>query len=122
MSARVRGIRGATTLDVDAIEQMHERVPELILAMMTANDLDFDDIVSVVFNATSDITSGFPAAAARLLDLADTPLLDVQEMSVPGSLPRAVRVLMHVYTERSKVDVEHVYLRGADILRPDLTS
>ena len=88
MSARVRGIRGATTLDVDAIEQMHERVPELILAMMMANDLDFDDIVSVVFNATSDITSGFPAAAARNFPPAPPSVLPWRRRPGPTRLSR----------------------------------
>ncbi len=117
---RVRAIRGATTLDEDTIEQLNERVPTLVSKMMTANRLVPGDLISILFTATSDIGSGFPATAARTLGLDDTPVMCAREMEIEGSLGLCVRVMMHVHSPRSKEDVVHVYLHGARDLRPDL--
>jgi chorismate mutase len=116
----VRGVRGATTLDRDDAAQLRDRVPQLIQAMLDANGLSTSDVISIWLTGTPDITCGFPAAAARALDLADTPLLGAQELDVPGAVPLCVRVLMHVHTDAPKRDVRHVYLWGAEALRPDL--
>jgi chorismate mutase len=88
--------------------------------MAAANGLAAEDIASVLFTATHDLTAAFPAQAARELGWQHVPLLDAQEIPVPGSLPRCVRVLLHWNTERSQSEVRHVYLRGAALLRPDL--
>lgn len=118
----VRAIRGATQLDVDEAEHMHERVVELLARVMESNGLTTDDVISVLFTATEDLTSAFPAVAARSLGFTDVPLICARELSIEGSLPRAVRLMMHVESDLAKADVTHVYLHGAVALRPDLTS
>lgn len=118
----VRAIRGATQLDVDDAEHMHERVVELLARVMEANGLTTDDVISVLFTATEDLTSAFPAVAARALGFTDVPLICARELSIQGSLPRAVRLMMHVESELPKAEITHVYLHGAVALRPDLTS
>jgi chorismate mutase len=116
----LRGIRGATCLDVDDAEHMRDRVVELVAAMLERNGLTVDDLVSVVFTATPDLRSEFPAAAARELGLGDVPLLCAQEIDVVGALPRVVRVLAHAETALDRDQVTHVYLNGAEVLRKDL--
>lgn len=118
----VRAIRGATQLEVDDAQHMHERVVELLGAVMEANRLTTDDVISVLFTATEDLVSAFPAVAARALGFTDVPLICARELSIEGSLPRAVRLLAHVETDLAKSEVKHVYLHGAVALRPDLTS
>ncbi len=118
----VRAIRGATQLDVDDAEHMHERVVELLSQVMESNGLTTDDVISVLFTATEDLTSAFPAVAARALGFTDVPLICARELSIEGSLPRAVRLMMHVESDLQKADVTHVYLHGAVVLRPDLSS
>ena len=120
MPARVRAIRGATTLDDDDRDQLDERIPERVETMLERNGVDEADIVSIVFTSTADITCGFPATSARRLGLADTPVMGALEVDVAGALPLAVRILMHVYSERAKAEIQHVYLHGATVLRPDL--
>ena len=120
MDAVVRGIRGATTLDADTPEQVRDRVQALLVQMFERNGVDPDDLVSIIFTVTEDISAAFPASAARGLGLEDVPLLGAREMSVPGDPPRCVRVLAHVMSERSRAEIEHVYLEGAASLRPDL--
>lgn len=116
----VRAIRGATTLDADDREHLHGRTQELVEALMSANALDTEDIISVIFTCTPDIVSDFPAAAARELGFGAVPLMCAQEMAVPGALPRVVRVLAHVETSRAREAVTHVYLHEAVALRRDL--
>ena len=99
---------------------MLERVSEMVLDAMAANDLEVDDFISVIFTATSDLHSEFPALAARQLGIGDVPLLCAQEIDVAGSMPRVIRVMVHAETERTKAQVRHVYLRGAVALRRDL--
>jgi chorismate mutase len=93
---------------------------ELVAAMLERNGLTVDDLVSVVFTATPDLRSEFPAAAARELGLGDVPLLCAQEIDVVGALPRVVRVLAHAETALARDQVTHVYLNGAEVLRKDL--
>jgi chorismate mutase len=120
MAAVVRGIRGATTLAEDSVEQVYERVPVLVREMLDRNGIAPDDLISMIFTSTDDITAAFPATAARSLGLADVPLLGAREMSVPDDPPFCVRVLAHAYSERSRAAISHVYLEGAVGLRPDL--
>lgn len=117
----VRAVRGATQLEVDEREHLLERVTELITKVLNANELKPDDLISVLFTATGDLNSEFPAVAGRQLGLSDVPLICAKEMDVPGSLPRVVRVMMHTETDRSRDKIQHVYLHGATALRPDLT-
>jgi len=116
----VRGLRGATTVDVDRADQVTERSQELILRIMERNELAEDDIVSVLFTATADVTSIFPATAIREIGFGAVPLLCAAEIAVPGAMPRCIRVLLHVHTTRTKDEMHHVYLHGAQGLRDDL--
>ena len=120
MTAAVRALRGATTVDADTPEQVHERVGALVNEMLDRNEVDKDALISIVFTATDDITSLFPAAAARAIGLGDVPLLCARELAVDGGTPRCIRVLMHLTTERSRAELRHVYLAGAEGLRDDL--
>jgi chorismate mutase len=116
----VRGLRGATTVDADTVPQVTERSQELMRELMTRNDLAEDDIISVLFTATADVTSIFPATAIREIGFGSVPLLCAAEIAVPGSMPKCIRVLMHVSTPRSRDAMHHVYLHGAQGLRDDL--
>jgi chorismate mutase len=116
----VRALRGATTVDVDRADQVTERSQELILRIMERNELTEDDIVSVLFTATADVTSIFPATAIREIGFGAVPLLCAAEIAVPGAMPRCIRVLLHVHTTRTKDEMHHVYLHGAQGLRDDL--
>lgn len=119
-TATVRAVRGATTVDEDTREQIIERVVELLEAMMEANRVHHDDLISVWFTATPDIHSMFPAEAARKIGWGDVPLLCAQELDIAGATPRVVRVLAHLTSERSRSELHHIYLHGARSLRDDL--
>jgi chorismate mutase len=119
-SAQLRGLRGATTCEIDTPEQISSATQELLRVMMDRNDLSHDDVVSVIFTTTTDLTSAFPATGARSVGFGDIPLLCASEINVPGSMPHCVRILMHVYTTRSRTELRHVYLRDAQGLRDDL--
>jgi chorismate mutase len=115
-----RGIRGATTIQTDSADAILAATRELLTRIVEANDVAIPDIASSFFTATHDLTAAFPARAARELGWQHAALLDAQEMPVPGSLPRCVRVLIHWNTEKPQAEMRHVYLRGAASLRPDL--
>ena len=116
----VRAVRGATQVDADDRQQVLDAVTELLQAVLDKNDLDHDDLISVLFTATPDLTSEFPAYAARQMGIVDVPLLCATEIDVPGAMPRVLRLLAHVDTALARADVRHVYLRGAAALRTDL--
>jgi len=116
----VRAIRGAIQVDADTREDVLEGSAELVTAVLERNNLSADDIISILFTATPDLTAEFPAYAARLLGLTDVPLMCASEIAVPGAMPRVLRLLAHVDTELTRADVRHVYLRGAAALRSDL--
>ena len=116
----VRGIRGATTVPENTREAILEAAAELLDAMVRANDVNREHVASAFFTTTTDLNAEFPAVAARNAGWTDVPLMCGHEMSVPGGLPRCLRLLLHVNTERSLQEVRHVYLRGAVALRPDL--
>jgi chorismate mutase len=88
--------------------------------MLARNEIAHDDLISIVFTATDDVTAGFPATAARAIGLGDVPLLCARELDVKGSTPRCIRVLMHLTTTRTRQQLRHVYLEGARGLRDDL--
>ncbi len=115
-----RGVRGATTVAVDEAELILEATRELLAELLRVNSLQVEAIASAVFTVTPDLVSAFPAQAARALGWHQVALLDAQEIPVPGSLPRCVRVLVHCNTEKTQAELRHVYLRGAAQLRPDL--
>lgn len=120
MPPAVRALRGATTVDEDTVEQVSARVQALVTAMLERNGVDKDDLISIVFTATDDVVSMFPATAARAVGLGDVPLLCARELAVEGGTPRCIRVLMHLTTERRRDELHHVYLEGARGLRDDL--
>ncbi len=117
---RVRAIRGATTLDVDDREHLLARTGELIDELFARNDLDTDDLISLVFTATDDISSAFPAEAARAGGITHVPLLCARELDIDGGIPRCVRILAHVYTPLAPTELRHPYLHDATQLRTDL--
>jgi chorismate mutase len=117
---RVRALRGATTAARDDAAELCAATRELLAALVERNDLAIEDIVSALFTVTPDLTSEFPARAARELGWTDIPLLCAATVEVPGALPRCIRVLLHVETTRPRGALVHVYLRGAESLRPDL--
>lgn len=120
MPATLRAIRGATTVDEDTPEAITDRVVALLTRIMARNGLVEDDIVSILFTATEDIVSIFPATAARSVGLGAVPLICARELAIVGSVPLCVRVMLHVTTERPRDEIHHVYLEGAQGLRDDL--
>jgi chorismate mutase len=120
MPPTVRAVRGATTVDADTSDAITERVVDLLSQILERNALAEEDIISILFTATEDIVSTFPATAARSMGLGAVPLICARELSVVGSVPRCVRVMLHVTTERPRDQIHHVYLEGAQGLRDDL--
>jgi chorismate mutase len=120
MPLSVRAVRGATTVDDDTPRAITERVVSLLTQILDRNDLGEEDIISILFTATEDIVSTFPATAARSMGLGAVPLICARELSVVGSVPRCIRVMLHVTTERPRDGIHHVYLEGAQGLRDDL--
>ena len=116
----VRAIRGAVQVDANQREAIIEATAELVAEVMSRNELVTDDVISVLFTATPDLTAEFPALAARKIGFHDVPLLCAAEIAMPDGMPRVVRLLMHVETERPRSEVRHVYLRGAAALRLDI--
>jgi chorismate mutase len=107
---------------VDANERLAilEATAELVRAVLDRNQIEPEHLISVVFTATPDLTADFPAYAARAMGITDVPLLCATEIDVPGAMPRVVRLLAHVESDRSRAELRHVYLRGAAALRTDL--
>lgn len=117
---RMRAVRGATTAPADTPTAILSATRELLACMAESNDLQPDDLVSILFSATTDLTSAFPAEAARALGWTEVPLMCMAEIAVPGALPRCIRVLMHIECAVPREAIVHLYLHGAETLRPDL--
>jgi chorismate mutase len=120
MPTAVRAVRGATTVETDTTEAITERVVALLGQILERNGLAEDDIISILFTATEDLVSTFPATAARSMGLGAVPLICARELAVEGSVPLCVRVMLHVNSERPRDQIHHVYLEGAQGLRDDL--
>lgn len=116
----IRGLRGATSVPDDTKDKIVEATAELLQEMLRRNALEKDDLVTIIFTATPDLTSEFPAAAARQIGISDIPLLCASEINVKGAIPRVIRVLMHITTDKDRSSLRHVYLRDARPLRTDL--
>jgi len=116
----VRALRGATTVEADTVDDVKERTIALLQAMVERNDVRHDDIISILFTATDDIHSIFPASAAREIGYGDVPLICARELDIVGATPLCIRVLMHLNTDLSNAQLRHVYLEGASGLRDDL--
>lgn len=114
-----RGVRGATTVDADEREAVLRSTRELFALLIRLNDIQSEDVASVIFTTTPDLISVFPATAARQLGWLDVPLLCSHEISVPGSLQKCIRILIHWNTDKGQKEIQHVYLREARTLRPD---
>jgi chorismate mutase len=119
---RTRAIRGATTVESDTPEQIRRATRELLETIVACNGITSADVISAIFTVTHDLTSEFPAHAARELGWLDVPLLCTLEIPVPGSLAKCIRVLLHVESATSRAGIRHVYLHDARTLRPDLAS
>jgi chorismate mutase len=116
----VRAIRGAIQVEADDRDAILEGTAELMAAVMSRNDLTPDDVISVLFTVTPDLTSEFPALAARKLGFHAVPLMCATEIPVKGAMPHVVRLMAHVDTDRARSEIQHVYLRGAIALRLDI--
>ncbi|GAB4557995.1 MAG: chorismate mutase [Anaerolineae bacterium] len=114
-----RGVRGAITVEENTREAILEATRQLLALMVRLNQIDPDDVASVIFTTTQDLNAEFPALAARQLGWSEVPLLCTHEINVPGSLPRCIRILLHWNTTKSPQEITHVYLREAASLRPD---
>jgi chorismate mutase len=118
---RVRGVRGAITVDSDSAAEIVAGTKRLLAEIIERNGIETEEIVSVLFSLTADLRAAFPALGAREMGWTFVPMLHFTEIAVPGALARCIRVLMHVNTVRTQAEVEHVYLDGASVLRPDLS-
>jgi len=117
MTPHVRAIRGATTLETDTAEEMDSRVQELVGAILERNSVDAEAIISILFTATPDVRSAFPATSARRMGLDGVPVMGAQELDVEGGMDLCVRVMMHVESELPRERIEHVYLHRAASLQ-----
>ena len=116
----VRAVRGAVQIEADERDAILEGTAELVTEVMARNELAPGDVISVLFTATPDLTAEFPALAARKIGFHDVPLMCATEIAVPGAMPRVVRLMAHVKTDRPRSAIQHVYLRGAAALRLDM--
>ena len=117
---RLLALRGATTCEHDNKIEIDSKTQELVREMLERNKVDHDNLVSIIFTATDDLTAEFPATAARVLGLGDVPLLCARELGIVHGKPKCIRVMMHFYGEQDRADLHHVYLEGARSLRDDL--
>ncbi len=119
----VRGLRGATTVEQNVAAEILAATRELLQELLLANGIStYEEIVSAVFTTTPDVNAVFPAEAARSLGMSQVPLLCASEIAVPNSMPRCIRILLHVNTDQPQLAMKHVYLREAKRLRPDMVS
>ena len=116
-----RGVRGATTVVENTREEILTATRQLLALMVRRNDIDPKFVASAIFTTTPDLDTEFPALAARQLGWIEVPLLCGHEMTIPGSLPRCIRVLVHWNTEVAQDAIQHIYIREAVKLRPDLS-
>ncbi len=122
MERLMRGVRGAITVEANTARAIHEATRALLTEMVRANRIETGAIAAVIFTLTPDLDAAFPAEGARQMGWTAVPLLSCSEIAVPGALGRCLRILMLVSTQRAQDEIAHVYLRGAEVLRPDLNS
>ncbi|NLD50108.1 MAG: chorismate mutase [Clostridiaceae bacterium] len=116
----VRAVRGATTVHTNTTDDIIKETTILLKNIVDYNNLNEEDIISIIFTVTNDINAAFPAKAAREIGFTKVALMCMKEMEVPGSLEKCIRILIHVNTDKSNDEIRHVYLNNAKILRPDL--
>jgi len=117
----LRGIRGAISVEENTEENILENTEQLLKEMLSANNVNNDDIATIFFSVTSELDAVFPAKAARNMGLINTPLLCLSEIPVQGSIEKCVRLLIQVNSIKEQKDMEHIYLKEAIALRPDMT-
>lgn len=117
----VRGVRGAITVENNTAEDILQATTELLTEMIKHNEVKEEIVASILFSTSPGLNGAFPATAARRMGWVQAPMMCTQEIDVPGSLPLCIRVLMMINTEKTQDQIHHVYLRGARVLRPDLT-
>lgn len=117
---KVRGIRGAITVEENTAEAICSATKKLLLTIKEKNDFDLDDVAGIFFTMTGDLDAAFPARAARELGWLNVPLLCAAELDVPNSLKKCVRVMLFVNTDKKPAEINHIYLKGAANLRADL--
>ncbi|MCX6000235.1 MAG: chorismate mutase [Chloroflexi bacterium] len=115
-----RGIRGATLAKANTREDILDATRDLLARMIEANQIESEAVACAFFTTTSDLNAEFPALAARQLGWTEVPLICAQELNVPSSLSGCIRVLILLNTEKTAGEIEHVYTRGAEALRPDM--
>jgi chorismate mutase len=118
--AALRAVRGAVTVPRDTPDDIYAATRLVLTEIVGRNAIAVTDIISVIFTVTPDLTSAFPAMAAREMGWIDVPLLCTMEIPVPGALGHCIRVLLHAESDRPRSAIEHVYLGDAVVLRPDL--
>ena len=118
----VRGIRGAITVNDNTKEDILQETQHLLSELLSKNNVIQEDIVSIFFSLTQDLNAEFPAIAARRLGFTDTPLLCLNEIAVPGGLAKCVRILIHINSDKKQSEITHLYLKGAETLRPEFAS
>jgi chorismate mutase len=116
----VRAIRGATQVGSNSADAISAGTQELVIEILRSNGITSQNVISILFTASPDLTASFPAAAVRQLGFEDTPLICAVEIDVPGALERTIRVMAHVEIERKKEEITHIYLHGAKALRADI--
>lgn len=116
-----RAIRGATTVESNTAAEIDSATTELLKKMVTENSINPEDISNVIFTLTHDLNAAFPAKFARIhLGWDGVPMICTQEIPVPDSLQKCIRVLITFNTTKSQKEIRHIYLRKAQSLRPDL--
>lgn len=116
----VRAIRGAITVEKNEKQDILKETKLLLEKIVQENNIDEKDIISIIFSVTNDLDAAFPAAAAREIGWTNVALMCTNEINVPGSIVKCIRVLMHINTDKNNSDIKHVYLKGAKVLRPDI--
>ncbi|MCR4435575.1 MAG: chorismate mutase [Clostridiales bacterium] len=116
----VRAIRGAVTVENNSASDIIGETKALLTKMAEKNRLVEEDIISIIFTMTEDLNAAFPAIAARQLGWNSAALMCMREIDVPGSLNKCIRVMMHINTDKTSKEINHVYLKDARVLRPDL--
>lgn len=116
----VRAIRGAITVKKNDKQDILKETKLLLEKIVQENKIDEKDIISIIFSVTNDLDAAFPAAAAREIGWTNVALMCTNEINVPGSIVKCIRVLMHINTDKSNSDIKHIYLKGAKVLRPDI--
>lgn len=117
----VRALRGAITAEKNDKEEILGAAEELVKSIMEANGIGADDMIDIIFTVTDDITAAFPAAGVRRMGISSVPLLDMAAPSIEGALSMCIRVMIHIETDKPVSELKHMYLKGAAVLRPDIS-